>query len=242
MTDDELKKIRGYYHSLVSLEPVFESSSKTGVVRPATVGLLSDELIRIEREFPSLLPQFDLGVLKSRNGEYFYAEGIRSVLALALGRLKVAIESSAATPVTQHKDFISVRDPALRSIVERDYVEIQKAFVSGCWKSVIILAGGVIEAVLIDQLQRKVSLAKSSPKAPKGKEIGDWGLVHLILVSADLKLVPPGLDKLSHSIREYRDLVHPTVEVHSGLKISPEEARIAIEVLNILHRDLSGHS
>ena len=163
------------------------------------------------------------------------------MLALALGRLKVAIESSETTPVTQHKDFTFVREAALRSIVERDYVEIQKAFVSGCWKSVIILAGGIIEAVLIDKLQQQASLAKSSSKAPKGKEISDWGLVHLILVSVDLKIVPPGLDKLSHSIREYRDLVHPTVELRSNLKVNPEEARIAIEVLNMLHRDLSGH-
>lgn len=241
MTNEEVKKARGFYHSLASLEPVFETSAKIGVMQPATVVLLSAELNRIYQELPSLLPPFDLKSHQSKNGPYFNAEGIRSVLAMALGRLKVAIESAETTPVTQHKDFTFVKEAALRSIVERDYIEIQKAFVSGCWKSVIILAGGVLEAILIDQLQQKSSLAKSSPKALKGKEISDWGLVHLILVAVDLKLVLPGLDKLSHSIREYRDLVHPTVELRSNLKVNPEEARIAIEVLNMLHRDLSGH-
>jgi hypothetical protein len=63
--------------------------------------------------------------------------------------------------------------------------------------------------------------------------------VHLILVAVDLRLVTPGVEKLSHSVREYRDLVHPSVQVRTQLKSDKEEARIAIEVLNMLHRDLS---
>ena len=63
--------------------------------------------------------------------------------------------------------------------------------------------------------------------------------MHLILVSVDLKLVQPGLDKFSHSVREYRDLVHPAVEVRSSLQVNREEATIAIEILNMLHRELS---
>jgi hypothetical protein len=238
MTNDELKKARAFYHSLTGLEAILESAKVT-ITETPFAEVLSAELTRIKQEFPSLLPPLDLRSHLSSNGRYYQTQGLRSVLAIALSRLKVAIEATDNTPVTSRKDFPFVKDPAIRSIVERDFLEIQRAYVSGCWKSVIILAGGVIEAILLDQLQQHVSPAMKSQKAPKGKEISDWGFVHLILVSVDLKLVQPGLDKLSHSIREYRDLVHPAVEVRSSLQVNREEATIAIEILIMLHRELS---
>lgn len=70
-------------------------------------------------------------------------------------------------------------------------------------------------------------------------DIQDWGLVHLIVSSVELKLINPGVDTYSHSVRGYRDLVHPTVEIRSKLKVDLEEARIALEVLNMVHRDLT---
>jgi hypothetical protein len=54
-----------------------------------------------------------------------------------------------------------------------------------------------------------------------------------------MKLVTPGVEKLSHSIREYRNLIHPGNEVRNQLHFDAEEARIALEVLSIVHRDLS---
>jgi hypothetical protein len=48
-----------------------------------------------------------------------------------------------------------------------------------------------------------------------------------------------GLQKLSHSVRGYRNLVHPGNELRSKLTVAPEEARIALSVLDMLHRELS---
>lgn len=241
MTSDELRKVRSFYHSLTNFEPILERSAKTsGIVQTSTVNLLRGELDRISEAFPDLLPPLDLTPYARRNDPgYYYSEGVCGVLGLALGRLKVAIESTESKSVTEQRDFPFVREVALRRILERDYIETQKAFVAGCWKSVVILAGGAIEAILIDLLSQKETQAKASTKAVKEKEIRDWGLVYLILVAVDLKLILPGVEKLSHSIREYRDLIHPIVEIRSGLKIDAEEAKIAIEVLNMVYRDVS---
>jgi hypothetical protein len=64
-------------------------------------------------------------------------------------------------------------------------------------------------------------------------------LADLIAVAADIQAVSQSAEKLSHTVREYRNLVHPGNQLRTGLKVQPEEARIAVEVLNILIRDLS---
>jgi hypothetical protein len=66
-----------------------------------------------------------------------------------------------------------------------------------------------------------------------------WDLRDLIAVCVDLKLVSPGVERLSSPVREYRNLVHAGNELRTGLVFGSEEARIALEVLNMVHRDLS---
>jgi len=96
----------------------------------------------------------------------------------------------------------------------------------------------MIEAILADLLQQHATAALSAKNAPKQPDVGRWDLADLIKVAVELKLVTPGVEKLSDPIREYRNLVHAGNEVRTGLRFGPEEARIALEVLNIVHRDL----
>jgi hypothetical protein len=78
----------------------------------------------------------------------------------------------------------------------------------------------------------------SARNAPKKPDITKWDLADIIEVAVELSLVPPAVSKLSHPIREYRNLVHPGNEIRTGLVFGREEARIAIDVLGILHREL----
>jgi hypothetical protein len=89
-------------------------------------------------------------------------------------------------------------------------------------------------------LTKNIGQVLASPKAPSGKpsDITRWDLYDLILVAVDLKLVGSGADKLSHPVREYRNLVHPGNEVRNRLTFGQEEARIAIEIVHLVYRDL----
>jgi hypothetical protein len=93
---------------------------------------------------------------------------------------------------------------------------------------------------LTDVLLQDPSLARRASKAPKDPDITRWDLSHLIEVCVELKLVSSGIEKLSHSVRAYRNLVHPGNEIRNKLMFDEEEARIALEVLHMVHRDLSG--
>lgn len=209
-----------------------------------TILPLEVELQRLQNESPELIPPFNkedyfMHLAGMTNRRIYNLTGIRSYVAIALGRLQIAIEQPTGMPVTEKRQFAFVSDLALRTIVERDYVEIQKAYISECWKSVIILCGGAIEAILTDLLIQNETAAKAAKSAPKNSDITRWDLSNLIDVSVELPLVSAGIEKLSHPIREYRNLVHPGNELRNKLRFDAEEAKIAVEVLNIVHRDLS---
>jgi hypothetical protein len=148
----------------------------------------------------------------------------------------------AAPPAPAGLTFPRMTDPGLRTIVERDYVELLRATEAQCWKSVIIVAGGTIEGILTDVLQARSAAALASPKRnPRSStDIGEWKLVWLIDVALDLGVVGTAISKLSDAVRQFRNLVHPTNELRNKLTFGEPEAKVALETVRILHRDLVG--
>jgi len=237
VTTDQLKQLRSFYHSLTGFKDQLDQATalKQYAIHRSAGDVMLSELKRLSSACPNLVPPPEAGFSYTDTGYCFIAP-LLAHLSTVISRLKFEVESSDSTPVTEKKSFAFVKNSELRSILERDYAEIQKAFVTRCWKSVIILSGGAIEAILLDLLQHDEIRTKSSPKVPKDKagkipDIKDWGFVHLIVVAVDLRLINPGVDKHSHSLRDYRDLVHPTVEIRTRLRVDAEEAKIALEVL-----------
>jgi len=242
MDADRLKKMQQYYHSLLAQQQIL-GRGETNFIRGKSMLPLERELKQINAEFPSLMPAFDKGEYFShstQDGNVLYnLTAIRSYVAILISRLQASIEQPSDIPVTEKRQFPFVSDPDLKAIIERDYSEIQRAYVSNCWKSVIILCGGAIEAILTDLLKLNEHAAKSAKSAPNKPDITHWDLSALISVAVELKLVTTGIEKFSPSLREYRNLVHPGNELRNELYFGAEEAKIAVEILNILHRDLS---
>ncbi len=245
LTKDKLKKLKGYYNSLLGQKQLLDGIAESSkyVIKDNQYRVLVVELANIEVDFPELLPRFRGEEFHNKNSDdiCYDVGALRAYLAVALGRLKVGVNTSEGTPVTEIRDFSFISDLEVRKIVERDYLEIQRAFVAQCWKSVIILSGGTIEAILVDLLLIHKSKAIAAVQAPNNNksDITKWDLVSLIEVSVELGLVSSGAEKLSHSVREYRNLIHPGNEVRNKLTFGTEEAKIALEVLHIVHRDLS---
>ncbi len=152
--------------------------------------------------------------------------------------LNVLMDEDVKPPMVLQKDFSFVDNQELRQIIRRDYGWIGRCLAVEAWKPLIILCGGLIEAILLDKLIANKDRAKSSTKAHKEKDLVKWSLEHLIDVSVDLSIINPGAEKLGDAVRNYRNLVHPGKELESGLQVKPEEGRIAFEILNMIIRDL----
>jgi hypothetical protein len=245
MDSDRLNKLRAFYHSILEQQRLLAGLDLKGsmnIVEAAVLPLIN-EFEQLNLEFRDLVPPFDPSKYSFVSGligdRYYNYVGVLSYASMVLGRLKIFIEESLETPVTETRRFAFISDTNIRKIVERDYDEIQRAYISKCWKSVIILCGGTIEAILTDLLICHDTEAKQAKSAPNKPDISRWDLSELINVAVELKLVTESVEKLSHSIREYRNLVHPGNEIRNKLHFDAEEAKISLEVLNILHRNLS---
>jgi hypothetical protein len=237
MTEEQQKRLRRHYQAIRAQQKVVDLDPKAySLIRP-TVDLISQAVQRLASDFRELVPPFDFKTAYSHDN-YFILEPIRAYIATIVGILEAEMAADEG-PVTENRSFPFLRDSKLRAIVERDYVEVQRAFVAQCWKATIIVSGGAIEAILTDILLADEQRAKSAQAARGKSDITKWDLAELIDVAVELKLVSAGVSKLSHPIREYRNLVHPGNEIRTALEFDREEARIALEVLNILRRDLT---
>lgn len=139
-------------------------------------------------------------------------------------------------------DFIQLK--GLKLMLIRDYNEIIKCLNNECWKAAIILSGSSIEAILYDKLKQREEDAKKVSSAPKNKKgevipLEEWRLNALIDSAEKLGFLKKGVKSLSHSGREYRNLVHPTEEIKGDYKLQKEEAENAFTILKIIIRDMT---
>ena len=141
------------------------------------------------------------------------------------------------------RSFAFVKDSDLRQIVERDYRELRlSVYPSGAWKSTVILAGSILEALLFDQLATDPAIrarAEASTKAPtdrsgnvKDLAAGEWTLEKLIDVAVDIQVLPSDRAKsFDQVLRDYRNFVHPKKEIRARHQCTEAEAMMSIGAL-----------
>jgi hypothetical protein len=215
---------------------------------------LVEELNRLDpRDFePSV--RHDFVVLRSmlrttvRPDIHLSHIGVPAAYAAMIGTLLDSYAGEGSRART--RDFSFVSDPDVRKIVERDYRELDlRTFPDESWKSTVILAGSILEAVLYDLLTKDptaISSAMASPHAPKKKggvtkDItqhtyeDQWSLNDLINVACDLRMLPHKDERAIHLVlREYRNFVHPRLEVKTGITISEGHATAAKGMLDVI--------
>jgi hypothetical protein len=114
-----------------------------------------------------------------------------------------------------------------------------KVFPDGAWKSVVVLAGSILEAILFDRLAdpKWNAAAFASTVVPKykgnKKAMDDWKLETLIDIAVDIKLLPKDPATTIHQVlRDYRNFVHPKKEIRAAHACGEAEAMMAVGALN----------
>ena len=81
--------------------------------------------------------------------------------------------------------------------------------------------------------QKEYNQSKASPKDKKGKvlPVNEWTLNNLINVAFNIGHIKEDVKKHSHSLRDFRNYIHPYQQVSSGFKPDEQTAKICWQVL-----------
>lgn len=127
-------------------------------------------------------------------------------------------------------DFIT--DEKFRNILERDYEELTQCIESKSSKSVLILSGSIIEAILTDYF------LNFPPDGYKEKKILGLALYDLIELAKEKNLITQSTKDLSTVLKNYRNLIHPGREIRKSESFDFDTAVVAKSLLNIIVKEI----
>lgn len=149
------------------------------------------------------------------------------------------------------KDFNSVSlerlqlDGTVLGVIEKRISEIKLNLESGASLSAIIMSGSVLEGILLGIASANMRKFNESSICPKDKLSGkvlqfqDWTLSNLIDVAHNVGMIGLDVKKYSHSLRDFRNYIHPFQQMNSGFTPDKDTAEISWQVLKAAIADLS---
>ena len=150
-----------------------------------------------------------------------------------------------------HKEFsnISIKklniDSVVTEVIEKRIEEITKNIKSGASLSAIIMCGSVLEGILLGIATTKMKEFNSSLSSPKNKETGkplpfnEWTLSNFIDTAHHIGLLGLDVKKYSHSLRDFRNYIHPYQQMANRFDPDIDTAKISFQVLKAAITDLS---
>ena len=146
-----------------------------------------------------------------------------------IDKVEKELLAEAKSPVapkatSERVDFSFIADNRIRTIVERDYAELQKLEPEIATKSVLVLCGSIIEGLLLDAI---VTDGYWTYAAASERFLKD--MIHPAKTSGIIQH-----DNLSEVLRVFRNLIHPAREIRENLSFDfshANHARAAVEVI-----------
>ena len=131
----------------------------------------------------------------------------------------------------------------ISDIISYRLEEIIKSYNSGCYLSVIILCGSILEGILLSvapMFPKEFNQAKSAPKKDnKPKRFEQWKLNDFIEVAKEINFIDLVAYKYSHTLREFRNFIHPfEAYAKQHNTFDKRSAEISIKVLIKIIEDL----
>lgn len=129
--------------------------------------------------------------------------------------------------------FDFVTSDELRASLLSDYSELNSCMERKAWKAVHVLAGSIIEAVLVDYL-----LASDYQKRTKQDPL-KMEFAALIKACRAEGVLSERTEQLSHVLRGYRNLIHPDRQVRLGDPIDGNTATVAHAIISMIALEVS---
>jgi hypothetical protein len=122
------------------------------------------------------------------------------------------------------------------AVLEQRIKEIEKCFFGKAYLATILMAGSTLERILLgvaNNNPKAFNLATAAPKNGDGKvrKFQEWSLSAFIDVAHELRLVQHDTQKFSHTLRDFRNYIHPFQQMSSGFAPTEHTAKLCLQVL-----------
>jgi hypothetical protein len=136
-------------------------------------------------------------------------------------------------------------DAAIADTIDQRLREIADCVRANASLACILLAGSTLEALLLNAATSSpanFNRAKAAPKDASGKTrpFPEWSLNDLINVAYEAGRIKLDVKQFSHSLRNFRNYIHPYEQAHSRFNPDSHTAQISLQVLRAAIADLSG--
>ncbi len=150
--------------------------------------------------------------------------------------------------INQEFDEISVYDLNLdgfiSDVLNLRIQEIKANLKTNAPLSAIVIIGSTLEGILLGFASKKpkdFNQAKAAPKDKEGKikYHHDWSLSNFIDVAHELRYIQEDVKKFSHTLRDFRNYIHPYEQMSSGFNPDIHTAKLCWNVLKVAMIQLS---
>ena len=136
-------------------------------------------------------------------------------------------------------------DTELVRVLEYRLSEARSCLQAGAPLAVVMLCGSVLEGMLLGVAREhpeEFNRARSGSKDESGKvrPFNEWSLSQMIDVACEAGFLSDDVKRFSHSVRDYRNYIHPFQQLSSGFWPDEHTAKLCLQVLNAAVACLSG--
>lgn len=145
---------------------------------------------------------------------------------------KVQIQLEATS-----KDLNFLSDPELAQVIRTILTEIDSLTMIRAHRSLIYLSMSTLEGILSNVLALNINKIKTFTTYPKKKggapkDLKDLKLVHMIAIAKDLQIIAPDFFDTFKKFKEFRNYMHPLVEVEHKNPLDIGLGQIALGLMN----------
>ncbi|MFV8339357.1 hypothetical protein ACNQGL_08790 [Flavobacterium sp. LB3P21] len=150
--------------------------------------------------------------------------------------------------INQEFDEISIfelnLDGIISDILSKRILEIKANIKANAPLSAVVMIGSTLEGILLGFASKNPKDFNQANAAPKDKEgktklYQDWSLSSFIDVAYELRFIQEDVKKFSHSLRDFRNYIHPFEQMSSGFNPDINTAKLCWNVLKVAIIQLS---
>jgi hypothetical protein len=163
-------------------------------------------------------------------------------------RLWMLLKQCPDEAVSEATDVLEFIDDAiLRQNLSRDLSSADGALNNGEWKAATVLAGSLVESLLLWAISRRstaeignaTAIATGLIQKPDAAKLENWNLSQFIEVACALNIISETTAAQARLAKDFRNLIHPGREKRTKMRCDRGTARSSAAAVDLVIRELT---